>query len=100
VSGMALNIDIKGGLGVKAIITNNGLSDLTNVTWQIHVEGGILGRINVTVNGTMGVPAGGSFTISTGLIFGFGLMTITVTVAGEEQTATGTQIIIFSMVKQ
>ena len=98
VSGITLNIDIKGGLGVKAIITNNGLSDLINVTWQIHVEGGILGRINLSVNGTMGVPAGGSFTVSTGLIFGFGLITITVKVADEEQTAKGTQIIIFSMV--
>jgi hypothetical protein len=89
VSGITLNIDIKGGLGVKAIITNNGLSDLINVTWQIHVEGGILGRINLTVNGTMGVPAGGSFTVSTGLIFGFGLITITVKVADEEWTKTG-----------
>jgi hypothetical protein len=100
VSGISLHIDIKGGLGVKAIITNNGTSDLTNVTWQIHVEGGILGRINITMTGATSIPVGASFTISTGFFFGFGPITITITISGKELDATGTQLFIFTMVKK
>ena len=96
----SLEVKIKGGLGVKAVITNNGTSDANDITWQIHVQGGILGLINKTVNGTIDIPAGGSKTVGTGMLFGFGAITITAKVADEERTATGTQIIIFSMVKK
>jgi hypothetical protein len=95
-----LTFSIAGGLGVKAIIKNNGTSDVTGVGWQIHVEGGILGMINKTVNGTIDIPAGETITVKTGLLFGFGAITIVAKVADEEQTETGTQIIIFSMVKK
>jgi hypothetical protein len=64
------------------------------------VQGGILGRINKTVNGTIDIPAGGSKTVGTGMLFGFGAISITAKVANEEQTAKGTQIIIYSMVKK
>jgi subtilisin family serine protease len=93
-------VKIKGGFGVKLDITNNGTSDVTNVTWQIHVEGGTLGMINKTVNGTIDIPAGKSVTVKTGMLLGFGTISITAEVADEEQTATGTQLIIFSMVKK
>jgi len=99
-SGADLTFSIKGGLGVKAEIKNNGTSDATDVPWQIHVEGGILGMINKTVNGTIDIPAGDTVTVSTGMLFGFGAFSITAKVADEEKTATGTQIIIFSMVKK
>jgi hypothetical protein len=56
--------------------------------------------INKTVNGTIDIPAGKSVTVKTGMLFGFGAITITAKVADEEQTATGTQIIIISMVKK
>jgi hypothetical protein len=98
-SGLSLTFSIAGGLGVKAVITNNGTSDVTGVAWQIHVEGGILKRINKTVNGTIDIPAGESKTVGTGMLFGFGAISITAKVADEEKTATGTQIIIFSRVK-
>jgi hypothetical protein len=100
VSGITLEIDINGGIGVKAIITNNGASDATDISWQIHVEGGMLGMINKTVNGTFDIPAGESATVKTGMILGFGAISIVARVADEEQTATGTQLIIFSMVKK
>jgi hypothetical protein len=97
-SGADLAFSIKGGLGVKAEITNNGTSDATDVPWQIHVEGGMLGMINKTVNGTIDIPAGETVTVKTGMLLGFGAISITAKVADEEQTATGKQIIIFSMV--
>ena len=99
-SGLSLTFSIAGGLGVKVVITNNGTSDANDVPWQIHVEGGILGLINKTWNGTIDIPAGESITVKTGMFFGFGAISITAKVADEEKTATGTQLIIFSMVKK
>jgi hypothetical protein len=94
-----LTFSIAGGLGVKAIIKNNGTTDANNIPWQIHVEGGILGLINKTVNGTNDIPAGGTLTVGKIMLFGLGPITITANVADEEQTAKGTQLIIFSRVK-
>jgi len=99
-TGLNLTFSIGGGIGVNLKITNNGLVNATDVPWQIHVEGGILGKINKTVNGTVNIPAGESVTVKTGMLFGFGAISITAKVADEEQTATGTQLIIFSMVKK
>ena len=95
---VGLTCSITGGLGVSLKITNNGTANVTGVPWQIHVEGGILKMINKTVNGTIDIPAGESVTVKTGMLLGFGAISITAKVADEEQTATGTQIIIFSMV--
>jgi len=82
------------------VTTNNGTTDITNVTWQIHVEGGILGMINKTKNGTIDIPARGLKTVSTGMLLGLGAINISARVAGIEKTAKGTQFIIFSMVKK
>jgi hypothetical protein len=93
-----LTFSISGGLGIKAEITNNGATDLTVIPWEIHVEGGILGLINKTLNGTINITAGDTLDVGKMMLFGLGRITITAKVADEEQTATGTQIIIFSMV--
>ena len=92
-------VDIKGGLGVIAAITNDGLGDAIGVPWEIRVTGGILGMINVTKTGTIDLLAGETQSISTGLFFGLGSITITVEVGVIEETAEGTQLIILSMVK-
>lgn len=94
-----LTFSITGGLGIKAEITNNGTSDANDIPWQIHVEGGILGKIYKTVNGTVDINAGESQTVSTGMLLGLGGITISARVADVEKTATGSQLIIFSMVK-
>jgi FG-GAP repeat len=94
----SLSVSITGGLGINLKITNNGTADAKGVPWQIHVEGGILGRINKTMNSTMYIRAGGSTTIVLD-IFGFGPISITAKVANEEKTTTGTQLIFYSMVK-
>jgi len=94
-----LEIDITGGLGVNAVITNNGTANASGVEWQLHVEGGILGLINTNVNGTIDIPMGEARTVSTGLFLGLGPITIIARANDKEKTATGTQFIIFSMVK-
>jgi hypothetical protein len=101
VSGYNLKIVITGGRGgVKALIINNGPTDVIGAPVQIHVEGGILGLINKTESGGVDIPAGESVTIFTGWFIGFGPITITVKVADEEQTATGWQIVSVSLVKK
>ena len=94
-----LEIDITGGLGVDAVITNNGTANASGIEWQLHVEGGILGLINTNVNGTIDIPMGEARTVSTGLFLGLGPITIIARANDKEKTATGTQFIIFSMVK-
>ena len=95
-----LTFSITGGLGVKAVITNEGTSDADGIPWQIHVEGGIFTMMNKTKNGTIDIPAGESKTVSTGMLLGLGSISIIARVAGIGKTATGTQLIIFSMVKK
>ncbi len=94
-----LEIDIQGGIGVKAIIINNGTTDANDIPWQLQVQGGILRRINKTVDGIINIPAGKSITMETGMLIGFGAITITANVVDEKQVASGMQIIIFSLVK-
>jgi hypothetical protein len=95
---VGLSFSIAGGLGVKAVIKNNGTSDVNGIPWQIHLDGGVLGMINKTVNGTIDIPAGESKTVSTGMLLGLGGISIVARIAGMEKTATGTQLIILSIV--
>ncbi len=93
-----VTFSIKSGLGVKVVITNSGSEDASGVPWFIRVDGGVLGLIKKTAEGTVDVPAGDSTTVRTGIVLGFGPITITARVAATEKTATGTQFIVFSMV--
>jgi hypothetical protein len=95
-----ITVDIKGGLGIKATIKNNGIANLTNVSYELQVKGGILGRINKTITGWINISAGETIPLEKIMVFGLGSITITAKVADEEQTATGMQLIIFSMVKK
>ena len=95
-----IEVNITGGLGIKAIITNQGTANLTGINWQIHVKGGIIGLINKTVNGTVDLKVGESKTVSTGMLLGLGSLNINVRVAGVEKTATGTQLIFLSLLKK
>jgi subtilisin family serine protease len=93
-----IKVNIKGGLGVKAVITNNGTSDVTSIDWQIHVEGGIFGLINKTVTGTVDIKAGESQTVSTGMFFGLGSIVISARTDIVGKAVKGTQLFIFTMV--
>jgi hypothetical protein len=95
-----LSFTISGGLGVHAKITNNGTANATGVAWQVHVEGGILHRMNQTVHGTVDVKVGETKTIGTGMFFGFGGIQVTVMVGDATKTADGTQVLILSLLKR
>jgi hypothetical protein len=92
-----LSLTITGGLGIHVQITNNGTADAINVPCEIHVEGGILHRINQTVQETIDVPIGQTKTIETGMILGFGSILVTVMVGEETKSIDGTQLLIFSL---
>ena len=91
---------VTGGLGIHVKITNNGTINATNVPWQIHVEGGILHRINRTVNGTVNVAVGETKTVGCSMFFGLGGIQVTVMVGDATKVVEGTQVIIFSILKR
>ncbi len=79
---------ISGGMGVKATVTNSGVEDGTNIDWSIQLSGMIF--VGKEASGTIDTLAAGSeTTISTGLVFGIGPTTITVTAGGASKTASG-----------
>ncbi len=84
---------ISGGFGVKADISNVGNGDDTDVEWSITFEEGqgliILpgGRTKTGTEAT--IAAGDTVNVKTGLILGFGMVTINVEAIGTENTATG-----------
>ena len=85
-------------MGVKAIITNNGLSDITDIHWQLSVYGGKLGAINKSLNGTLSIGAGESKAISSGRFFGWGQIIIRVKADIVEKTVKGRQVLFFSYI--
>ena len=96
-------LSISGGIGVSAIIANNGTADATDVEWTITVTGGILGLINKTANGTISTLAvGAEEIVKSGLFFGLGTISVTVTAictgSSDEETAEGKILIFFTVV--
>lgn len=97
---------ITGGIGVTATVKNKATATAaaTDVELGLTVTGGILGLINKNVSDTVASLAiDGEATISSGLIFGLGAVEIVATVtcaegSSDEETADGTQIIIFTNV--
>ncbi len=89
------SIDITGGLGVTAVITNTGTLNATQIQWTITLTGGfvLLGKTN---SGTiLSLKTGSSSTIKDKPIIGLGKTTIQVEVTCAEgtsvtQTAKGT----------
>jgi hypothetical protein len=95
-----LSFTVTGGLGIHAKITNDGTVNATNVPWQVHVEGGILHRMNRTMNGTVNIAIGGTKTVGTGMFFGLGAVQVTVMVGDATKSVEGTQLLVFSILKR
>jgi len=84
-----INVEsVQGGFGVKATIANVGTADAKDVAWSIDLEGLVfIGKHKEGVISSL--PAGQSTTISSGLVFGIGPVTVTVTAGGATATADG-----------
>jgi len=87
---------ITGGLfKVKAVIENNGAVAATNVSWGIDLAGGliILGKAS---SGTIPtIAAGGTATITSKMIVGFGKTVITVTADTATKSQNATVLLVF-----
>jgi hypothetical protein len=84
-----IDIQVSGGLGVKATFNNEGYGNADDVLWRITVQGGFFGMVNKTAVGMIDILAGESQTVSTGLFFGFGPITITGKVGVVENISSG-----------
>jgi len=72
---------ITGGIGVSAVITNTGDAAATNLAWSINTEGTVF--IGKEKSGTIAtLEPGASTTIKSGLMLGFGAITVKVS-AGD-----------------
>jgi hypothetical protein len=83
--------DITGGLlKVNAVVKNTGSAAVSNLSWSINLNGGIILLGKETTGSITTIAAGGQETITSKLIIGFGKTTITVTAgtATKDQAAT------------
>jgi hypothetical protein len=95
-----LSYTVSGGLGIHVKITNEGTADATDISCQVHVEGGILHRINKTTQETITVPVDETKTVDTGMILGLGSIQVTVMVDDQTKTITGTQLLILTLLNK
>ncbi len=85
-----IQVDIKGGFGITATITNTGTTDLTGVSWDIKPSSMfILGH----TSGTVDIPMGGEVKIRA-IPFSFGRTTITVRV-GDISNSMNSFVLLF-----
>jgi hypothetical protein len=90
---------ISGGIGVSAVITNNGTADATDVEYTITATGGILGKIDKEITDTISSLAiDAEVTISLPMLIGLGKVSITVTASSASETVEGTQILVYTMI--
>jgi photosystem II stability/assembly factor-like uncharacterized protein len=88
-----INVTITGGFGISLAIKNLGSLDLTNVSWNLTLKGGII-LLGKQKSGITNVKAG-SEVILKSLVFGFGKPTITLTIASSETTVKGNVFLFF-----
>lgn len=96
-----LHVVISGGIGVSATISNTGTANATNVTWSLHVQGGLFHLINTTKTGTItNLAIGDSITVSSDMLFGFGKITIAAQADQVTSMVSGTQLLVFTLVNK
>jgi PKD repeat protein len=80
-----INVDINGGFGINAVITNGGTINVTYIHWEIVVQWGPLKMFEkVVANGTIvNLEAKSSQSIESGYFFGFGRIMIMVNAEPE-----------------
>lgn len=89
-----VEIEISGGFGVSVDLTNILDEDLTNISWSIVLEGGLI-ILGKNSSGTVDILAGETVTIKSKLILGFGKPTITVTIDDCDPVSTSGFVFLF-----
>ncbi len=88
-----LQISITGGFGIKIRIKNLDLTNITNSSWNLSLDGGIL-LFGKQKAGVVNIDAGDEITLNS-LVFGFGTPTITFTIAASEKIVQGRVFLFF-----
>ena len=88
-----INVTITGGFGISVAIKNLGSSDLTNISWNLSLDGGII-FFGKQKSGITNVKAGDEIVLRS-LVFGVGKPTITLTIASSEITVNGSVFLFF-----
>ncbi|MFH1013512.1 MAG: hypothetical protein V1769_03265 [Thermoplasmatota archaeon] len=88
-----LAMTITGGIGVDVKIKNIGDTDITNLAWNINIDGGFV-LIGQETSGSIDLAVGEEKTAHA-FVLGFGRPTITATADTSEETATGFVFLIF-----
>jgi photosystem II stability/assembly factor-like uncharacterized protein len=88
-----LTITLTGGVGIRVTIQNHDNSDLTNESWNLTLEGGII-LFGKHVSGVTTVKAG-SEEILRALVVGVGKATMTFSIAHSETTVQGRVFLFF-----
>jgi hypothetical protein len=94
-SAPSITITVKGGIGVSATIKNTGTTVLSNVSWSIELNGGIILIGKTPKTGIIGTLEIGAETTVKDFVFGFGKPTIIVTAGDSEKNATGNILLFF-----
>jgi photosystem II stability/assembly factor-like uncharacterized protein len=88
-----LQITITGGFGVKIHIKNLGNTAVTNASWTLLLDGGIL-LIGKQKTGISTIEVGNEITLNS-LVFGFGKPTITFAIASSHQIVQSSVFLFF-----
>jgi hypothetical protein len=92
-----LDIEISGGIGITATMTNNGAGDALEAPYELTVTGGILGMINHTFSGTIDILSGATDILKITPFLGFGSIQVIVKIGPKEITKEGFHLLLFSL---
>jgi hypothetical protein len=76
--------DFNGGIGIRAIVTNTGNGTATNITWSMDLQGKMIFHGTHWTGNISSLSLGDTAKIQTGLILGFGKITIVATATCAE----------------
>jgi hypothetical protein len=83
-----IEVEIAGGFGVKATVSNTGTAEGTDLAWSVDLSGPVF--VGKHTEGTIATLApGASQTVGPSFVLGIGPTTITATAGGVTKTASG-----------
>ena len=81
---MDVSCYIKGGMGVNAVIQNIGVVEAVDLNIKLMIEGGLLNRINMNAETTIGSLEPGRWVTAKQFPFGFGGITVTLDISSRD----------------
>jgi photosystem II stability/assembly factor-like uncharacterized protein len=86
-------VTFTGGIGISATVQNLGPSDLTNASWNLTLDGGII-LLGKQRSGVTSITAGSEIVLRS-LVFGIGKPTISLTIVSSQTIIHGSVFLFF-----